>query len=90
MPPYTWERRHECEENRCRRCSFVNYFIEDPEIPKKILKYSSLVRFEQQHNIEFMLDSIVEWKEHELVGEELPGKRKYAHLIYNSCKKNTV
>lgn len=47
------DRRHECEENRCRRCSFINYFIEDPNISKNISKkYSSSVRFEQQYDIE--------------------------------------
>ena len=81
------DRRHECEENRCRRCSFINYFIDDPKIPKNISKkYSSLVRFEQQYNIELLLGSDVEWREHEVVGDELPGKRKYAHLIYKSVR----
>ena len=84
--PTHGDRRHECEQNRCRRCSFVNYFIEDKETPKSMSKYSSLVRFEQQHKIELMLDSVVEWKEHEMVGEDLPGKRKYAHLIYKTCR----
>ena len=33
-----------------------------------------------------MLRSVAEWKEHEVVGDELPGKRKYAHLVYKSFR----
>ena len=62
------ERRHECEENRCRQCSFVNFFIRDPTLTKaKSSSYGSLTTFSEDYKIEFLLDSVVVWTEYEQV-----------------------
>ena len=59
--PTVGDKRHQCEENRCRQCSFVNYFIKDADIPKKITQnYSSIRTFEEEHDIAFLHDSIIE------------------------------
>ena len=83
--PTTGDRRHECEDNRCAQCSFVNYFIEDPMLSKEQKKYVCRTNFGEEYGIDFIWDSIVEWREFENVGVELPGKRKYEHLIYKAC-----
>ena len=35
------EKRHECEDNNCKDCSFNNYFITDPSLSGKIQKSST-------------------------------------------------
>ena len=59
------DRRHECEENRCKNCSFINYFIKDVDLPKTKSKYSAEKTFTEEYGIDFLLDSMVEWCEHE-------------------------
>ena len=79
------DRRHGCEDNRCAHCSFANYCVEDHALPKKHSKYVCRRTFSEEHRVEFIWDSIVEWKEYESIGVEMPGKRKYEHLIYKTC-----
>ena len=77
---------HECEENRCKKCSFVNYFVTDPTLSAKVAKFSSTTTFSEEYGVDFLLDSIVEWKEYQEVGVALPGKRKYDHILYKTCR----
>ena len=85
--PTTGDRRHECEDNRCSQCSFVNYFIEDHTLTKEQKKYSCRTTFGEEYGIDFIWDSIVESREFENAGVELPGKRKYEHLIYKAVRE---
>ena len=79
--------RHRCEDGKCKECSFTNYFINDPEVEKKFADdYGSIMSFEEEHSIKFFEKTAVEWKELESVGVDLPGKRKYDHLLYKTCK----
>ena len=83
--PTIGKRRHACEENRCSKCSFLNYFIDDPVLAEKdVAKFGSATTFKEDFGIDFLLDSLVEWYQYEQVGVDLPGKRKYDHLLFKT------
>ena len=79
--------RHKCEDNICKECTFVNYFVHDPTISeKKAKKVECRTTFTEEHGVDFLMDMKVHWKEHQLVGVDLPDKRKYDHLIYKQLE----
>ena len=46
--------RHRCEDNLCKDCSFVNYFVKDPSvIEKKANKIGATKTFTEEHGVEF-------------------------------------
>ena len=79
--------RHRCEDNLCKNCSFINYFVNDPSVEPEIAdKRGAIWTFSSEVGVEFLMDTIIEWSEYEMVGEDLPGKRKYDHLLYKNIK----
>ena len=79
--------RHNCEDNLCKSCSFTNYFVTDPSVTKqKAKKEGAVIQFSDEFDVNFVLDSVVSWSVHEKVGEDLPGERKYDHLIYTKVR----
>ena len=49
------DRRHECEENRCKHCSLINYFVQDPDkLTSKTLRYSNDTTFEKDYKLQFL------------------------------------
>ena len=76
------ENRHECEDNNCKDCSFTNYFITDNSLTSKQKSSACSRSFSEENGIQFILDSILTWKELVTVGDSLPGGRKYDHLLY--------
>ena len=46
---------HECQENRCKNCSFVNYFVKDPSISKEQSRYVNHTTFSEEHGVNFFL-----------------------------------
>ena len=77
------ERRHMCEDNLCKGCSFTNYFVVDGNISAaKTRSLASLVSFTEKTGVQFIEDSTVLWMELQKVGEDLAGGRKYEHLLH--------
>ena len=49
------EDRHRCENNACKKCSFVNYFIDDPNIKRKDAeKVGCVTTFTQEYGVHFL------------------------------------
>ena len=83
----TGQRRQDCEDNICRRCTFTNYFVEDKALSKAKMKLGgSLKTFSDEFEVQFLYDTMVCWNEMVSVGDELPGGRKYEHIIYKSVE----
>ena len=49
---------------------------------KQKSKSASLRTFSDEFDIRFLYDTMVSWKEIVSVGDDLPGGRKYTHIIY--------
>ena len=62
---------HVCEDNKCRKCTFTNYFIHDSNAKANTGVYKT---FSEEYNLKFLLDEVVEWHEYQTVTVHLPGK----------------
>jgi len=79
--------RHNCEDNRCQKCSFYNYFIEDQTV-KNSPTFSKFIRsqtFFQIHGINLVMDAQISWHELVDVGPKLAGGRRYSHVVWKEC-----
>ena len=58
------EDRHKCENILCKKCSFVNYFIDNPNIKRKdAKKVGCVTTFAQEYGVHFLLNMTVDWQE---------------------------
>ena len=55
-------------------------------LKKTLPKFGSETTFSKEHDADFLLDSVVEWNEYARVSVDLPGKRKYDHLLFKTCR----
>ena len=53
------EKRHECEDNNCKDCSFTNYFITDHSLSKRLQSSACSMSFSEENGVQFILDSMV-------------------------------
>ena len=69
----------------CKNCSFINYFLCDQSVKKKVADKRGASRtLSTEYGVDFLMDATVTWSEWEVVGENLPGNRKYDHLLYKT------
>ena len=48
------DKRHECEDNRCTNCSFINYFVKDDSISKVLKVFNCKRTFTEEYDIDFI------------------------------------